>query len=211
MSKAWMLRPEPHGHNRISEFLSNNIIAIGWPFIDDLTGKSREEIKNLLAAPPYNYASLKLGNAYGTVDILVNQMEKDDLVLVPNNEDIYFCQIKSSYQYVSALDNDQDGYPHQRKVTWLAPTKRENLPMDIRSSLKAQQTATNLSKYYDVIKAIAYGKEIPLHSTANLAVNYVSVDYPLRPNEKITITVPQDITKIEAERLGDFIKTIYYK
>lgn len=211
MSNAWMLRPFPHDHSRVNEFLSNNIIAIGWPFIGDLTGTPREDIKNILAGPPYNYTSLKLGNAYGTVDILVNQMQIDDLVLVPNHEDIYFCQIKSDYQYVPTLDNDQDGYPHQRSVIWLNPIKRDNLPMDIRSSLKAQQTATNLTKYYDIIKALANGEPLPSDATSSPATNYVSVDYPLRPSEKITISVPQDITKIEAERLGDFIKTIYYK
>ncbi|WP_153127021.1 hypothetical protein [Peribacillus tepidiphilus] len=57
MSKAWVVRPYPHGINRIKEFLTkkenqdegNGIIAIGWPNIGVLSNKStKEEIKKVL-------------------------------------------------------------------------------------------------------------------------------------------------------------------
>jgi len=211
MSNAWMLRPYPHDTLRINEFLSKNIVAIGWPGIGDLTGTPREQLKTILSNPPYNYSSLKLGNVYGTIDIVVNQMQVDDLVIVPNDNEIHFCQIKSDYFYDLKLDNNQDGYPHQRQVVWLKMINRKDLPMELRSSLKAQQTATNLTKHYETIKSLAYGNPLPIPTSTNITSSYVSVDYPLRPDVMVTVSIPKDITKTESERLGDFIKTIYFQ
>ncbi len=210
MSNSWLLRPSPHGHNRISEFLAGNLIAIGWPGINDLTGKTREQIKDILSQPPYNFESLKLGNAYATVDLFVNQMNIGDLVLVPNNDDIHFCIIKSDYYFDANYDSDALGYSHQRKVEWLSSTSRKNLPMNLRKSLKVQRTAADLSSHYETIKALAYGNDIPQSQASNDEDSFVSVDYPLRPDVMVKITVPSDITKTESDRLGDFIKTLYF-
>ena len=39
MSNAWVVRPYPHGFYRVSEFLTGNMVAIGWPCVGDLTDK----------------------------------------------------------------------------------------------------------------------------------------------------------------------------
>ena len=40
MKNAWLIRPMPDGKLRINEFREKGIIAIGWPGIGDLKGKS---------------------------------------------------------------------------------------------------------------------------------------------------------------------------
>lgn len=89
MRNAWLIRPVPHGIPRVTEFKEKGIIAVGWPCIGNLKGKSREDLKHLLSLPPYSLTGLALGNAYATIDIFVNQMEVGDLLLMPNGEDIY--------------------------------------------------------------------------------------------------------------------------
>ncbi len=210
MSKSWLLRPSPHGINRMAEFLADNITAVGWPGIGDLSGKTREQIKNILSQPPYNLASLELGNAYATVDIFVNQMNINDLALVPDGDDIHFCIIRSDYFFDASYDSNTIGYSHQRKVEWLSSTQRRNLPMELRKSLKVHRATADLSEHYDVIKALAYGTSLPSASDDN-TLELVSVAYPLRPDLMVTVSVPRDITKTESERLGDFIKTIYFQ
>ncbi|WP_163195261.1 restriction endonuclease [Clostridium thermarum] len=211
MSKAWLVRPIPHGTNRIEEFKSNNIVAVGWPLIGNLTGKSRSDIKELLQKHPYNYTSLKLGNAYATIDILVNQMSKGDLILVPNNDDIYFGKIESDYIYDSSKDSDIEGYPHQRKIKWLnGPISRTQLPDSLRSSLKVQRTTADLSKHYTVIKALSEGTPI-----TNIVIpdenEFIDVEYPLRPGVLVKLSIPKNITITEASRLSDFVKTLYFE
>jgi restriction system protein len=210
MSKAWLVRPNPHNIHRINEFIENNIIAIGWPGIGNLSGKTREQIKKILYQPPYELASLELGNAYATVDLFVNRMNIDDFVLVPDGDDIHFCIIKSEYFFDANFDSKQVGYSHQRKVEWLTSTQRKDLPMDLRKALKVRRTTADISKHYDIIKALALEKPLPQVSSSDQDATYVSVNYPLRPDIMVTVAVPRDITKTESERLGDFIKTLYF-
>lgn len=211
MLKAWLVRPLPHGTNRIQEFKSNNIIAVGWPLIGDLTGKSRSQIKLILQGQPYNYSSLKLGNAYATVDILVNQMSEGDLVLIPNNDDIYFGKIESNYVYDTTKDSDDEGYPHQRKIKWLnGPVSRTQLPDALRSSLKVQRTTADLSKHYSIIKALSEGT-IPDDAINITNADFINVEYPIRPGIVIKISIPKDINQNEASRLSDFVKTLYFE
>lgn len=210
MSKAWLLRPNPHNKFRLEEFKAGNIIAVGWPGIGDLTNKSREDIKSLLQGNPYNYTSLVLGNAYATIDILVNQMELDDLILIPNGEDIYFAKVTSNYQYDQSKDNDNEGYPHQRRIQFLnSPISRLSLPNELRNSLKVQRATADLTKHYDLIKNLSEGNEItPLNTNDNN--NFIDVEYPIRHNTVIKLRIPNDLTQNEAIRLSDFVKTLYF-
>lgn len=205
MKQTWLVRPVPHGTNRIEEFRAQNIIAIGWPELQDLTGFSREGLKALLAQAPYGYSGLALGNAYATIDIFVNQMHPGDLVLVANGDDIYFAEITSKYQFNDA--HTDDGYPHQRTVKWLLPASisRQTLSKELRSSLKVHRTTANLSHHEKEIEALAAGKAF-----AREAEKDISISYPLRPDYSVSFTIPSDISKSEAERLSIYFRSIYF-
>lgn len=208
---TWLVRPYPHNILRIDEFRQKNIVAIGWPGLGNLAGKSREELKRLLAQPPYSYSDRKLGSAYATIDIFVNQMRAGDLVLVPDGDDIYLGELTSDYRYDQAMDNDTDGYPHQRTVSWLPVNiSREDLSRELRISLKAPRTAANLSKHgHDKeIAALALGQA--RRSTGTDAAGTTAVSYPLRPGHTITFSIPNDITRQEAQRLSDYFASLYF-
>lgn len=209
MSNAWLVRPYPHNKEikRVEDFKQNNLVAIGWPGIGDLTGKSREDIKRILAAKPYELSGLALGNAYATIDIFVNRMNSGDLVLVPDGADIFFAEISSDYFMDGKYDNEQMGYPHQRKVKWLKSVAREDLSKQLRSSLKVHRTTADLSKHYDEIKALAYGLDYQAKGTE---VETVAVSYPLRKDFSVVFEIPVNITKDEAKRLARHLETLYY-
>lgn len=201
---TWLIRPIPNGTNRINEFRTQNIIAIGWPNIGDLTGKSREELKVLLAGAPYNFSGLKLGNAYATIDIFVNQIKIGDIVLVANGDDIYFATVTSDYQFDSSVD--PEGYSHQRKVKWLSNTSRNTLSKELRSSLKVHRAAANLSHHIDEIVALASGHKVP----ALQSVQTLDVSYPIRPNFTVSFKIPSDLSKTEADRLSTYFRSLYF-
>lgn len=202
---AWLVRPIPHGTNRINEFRTQNIIAIGWPKIGDLTGLSREELKTLLNGPPYELDGLELGNAYATIDIFVNQMNIGDTVLVANGDDIYFAEITSDYQFDISVD--PDGFSHQRQVRWLSNTSRKELSKELRSSLKVHRTTANLSHHVDEIKALATGNPV---SRVAQSVTTINVSYPLRSDFTVEFKIPADISKTEAERLSTYFRSLYF-
>jgi len=207
MSNAWLVRPFPHLIKRLDEFKQNNIVAVGWPGIGDLTGKSREDIKSILSGQPYNLSGLKLGNAYATVDLFVNRMQVGDLVLIPDGEDIYFCEITSDYYIEKSVDNDADGYPHQRKIKFLSNTLRKDLSMSLRSSLKVQRTTADLTKHYEEIKALSHGQEYLRETTER---NSIEVTYPLRSDFSISFEIPADLSKAEAKRLSMYFESLYF-
>ncbi len=207
MKKAWLLRPYPHNTDicRIDEFRKENIIAIGWWELNDLTGKTREEIKSLLEQKPYGLKSVKLGHSYATVDIFVNGIQKDDLVLCPNGGDIYLGMVVGEYRYDSIYANDKYGYPHCREVKWLKHISREELSKQLRRSLKVHRTTADLSKHYQEIYALANDE------TWDNEDNTIDLIYPLRPDFNITLTIPKDMSKIEAERLSLYFSTLFFK
>lgn len=204
---AWLVRPYPCGERRIYEFRNKNIVAIGWYGIGSLFSKSREELKKVLSGEPYSLSGLALGNAYATVDIFVNQMDVGDLVLVPDGDDIYFAEIVSDYYFDATVDNESDGYPHQRRVKWLSDTSRKELTMALRSSLKVHRTAANLSHHAEEIDALANGVEfVP----KNKSGDEVQVTYPLRPEFSVSFSVPRDMTQDEAQRLSTYLASLYF-
>lgn len=202
---AWLVRPFPHGISRIDLFRSDNFVAIGWPGIGDLTGKSREELKRILSQEPYKLSGLALGNAYATVDIFVNQMDIGDYILVPDGDDIYFGQIVSDYHFEPNADSDDLGYSHQRRVEWSTNTSRKNLSMDLRKSLKVQRTTADLSHHYEEIQTLAAGL---IYEPQSLKT--ITVSYPLRADHIISFEIPEDITQDEAQRLSDYMNTLYF-
>lgn len=199
---TWLIRPFPHNKiNRIKEFRSQKIVAIGWPGIGNLTGQSRESIKALLAAPPNNYSGLELGNAYATIDIFVNRINVGDIVLVPDGDDIYFAEITSGYIFDATTVTD--GYPHQRRVRWLSDTSRTALSKELRSSLKVQRATADLSHHATEIEAHATGKPITVAAI-------VDVSYPLRSDFTVNFKIPANISKTEADRLSTYFRSLYF-
>ena len=193
MRNAWLIRPVPHGIPRVTEFKEKGIIAVGWPCIGNLKGKSGEDLKHLLSLPPYSLTGLALGNAYATIDIFVNQMEVGDLLLMPNGEDIY-----------AAVDSNEEGYPHQRTAKWITNTSRKDLSMELRSSLKVHRTTANLSHHIDEIEALCKGEKLAV------TTDYIEVTYPLRADFEVSFKIPKDISKDEAQRLSSYFASLYF-
>lgn len=205
MKQAWLLRPYPDNVKRLAEFRRDSLVGIGWPELGDLSGKTKEELKALLGGEPYRLTGNRLGSAYATADIFVNRMQIGDLLLVPDGDDIFFAEVSGGYQFDAALCGE--GYPHQRKVKWLRNVSRSGLSMALRSSLKAHQTAADVSRHCEEIQALAFGQENPALS----AQKTVDVSYPLRRDFTVRFEVPENMTKGEAKRLASFFEGLYFE
>lgn len=82
-------------------------------------------------------------------------MNINDLVLIPNGDDIYLGEIVSDYIYVPNKDNNHEGYPHQRNIDILnVPISRFTLPDTLKKSLRNPSTIANLDKHYAIIKQL---------------------------------------------------------
>ncbi|MDR1312556.1 MAG: hypothetical protein LBQ12_02410 [Deltaproteobacteria bacterium] len=143
--KLWAIRPAPNFTNRLDEFLSNGMVAVGWPGVGDLgAGLTRQDIKERLRSTYEHYkkdASSELGTAVGILDRFANVLSEGDFILVPDGEDVYVCEVKGGYSYRPELDQDtpDKGYPHWREVKFLKDgepvCKAGELPLAVRRAI----------------------------------------------------------------------------
>lgn len=210
--KAWLLRPLPHNINRMREFRDNDIIAIGWPEIPSLIGMSKNDIKKELKEHPLNYSPNELGIATSTVNNFVNGMRAGDIVVMPNGSDIFFGEITSDYFYDINKSSQKEGYPHQRKVRWMkGPVRRDDLYDELRQSLRAPRTLADLSHHLDSILNFVADENDTVIDPINTNSDFAVFEYPVRLDTEATIRIPKDITQAEAQRLAEFVKTLYFK
>lgn len=151
--KLFLVRAKAENENRIKDFLNEDIIAIGWPGLPDLTGLNKDEITKELEKVGYSTSNATVG----LVNHFVNNIRVGDLCLVPNpdNNDVYLCRIKSDYYY----NSKNNSFPHTHDVEFLNkdnPFNRNDFSEDLNKALKPLMTVADvthrlfeLEKYMD--------------------------------------------------------------
>lgn len=206
MNKAWMFRPLPNNINRMKEFKSDNLIGAGWDDVDDLSGKDINDIGEILTNTYRDKNSKAISNDKATLDIIANRMGIGDYVVVPDDEYVYIGEIVTDYIYDKSKATGK-GYPHQRGVRWIIdPVLRNDLTLDLRSSLKSPRTSVELTHRYKDIQ-IALGEVVEDKLDEK---EFITIEYPIRPDVNVKIEIPKDFKKSESVRVGEFIKTIFF-
>jgi predicted Mrr-cat superfamily restriction endonuclease len=140
----------------LGKFLSEGIVAIGWPQVGDLSGcLTREQMAARLCAiyPHYN-AELRneLSVAAGILLRFANEMNPGDCVMVPDEPDVYIGEITSGYIYRPELrgEDPDAGYPHWHKVSFLNGKKPfcvvNDLPLGVRRAIDCHLTVFAINK-----------------------------------------------------------------
>lgn len=152
------MKYRPHGINRYKEFIKDDVLGIGWPDIGDLGTQQKNEIKQSLQ-DIYQLEGARLGNALGAIWCFVHTMKKGDLIFVRNRKKVSIG-IVSDYKYVSALDNQHDGFCHQRSVKWLETDELLSQYNDaVRATVRTPGIVTGLSYNIDELKLNSLIKE----------------------------------------------------
>lgn len=206
MEKVWLVRPFPHDVDRFTDFRNGQIIAIGWPEVPSLKGRDKNEIRSLLKNHPKKYSPSQLGAATSTVNTFVNGFSQGDRVLIPYEDEVFIGEIESDYFFEPTKVNE--GYPHQRRIKWLkGPISRSDLPDEVRNSLRAPRTVADLSEHSLAIKMLLSNDPQPMTRERH---ELMEVSYPLRTDLNCIVKIPKDITREEASRLSEFVKTLYF-
>ncbi|MFL8674190.1 hypothetical protein [Clostridioides sp. GD02404] len=205
MKKAWLFRALPNNIDRMKEFKANNLIGVGWDYVEDLSGKDINDIGEILNKRDYK-SSRSMSSDKSTLDIIANRMNIGDIVVVPHVDLVYIGEISTDYRYDETKATGE-GYPHQRGVNWIGePLLRNNLTLDLRSSLKVPKTCADLThRYKDIQIALGEVTEDKLDEK-----EFITVEYPIRPDVNVKIEIPKDLKKSESVRIGEFIKTIFF-
>jgi predicted Mrr-cat superfamily restriction endonuclease len=117
VKSVFQLKTKPHGIQRYEEFIKENKIGIGWPGISNLSNVSKEELRSRLRVV-YGYSGARLRNALGAIWAFIDTMKEGDIVMIRKGSLVSIGLI-GPYQYEEQLDNDTDGFCHQRSVDWI--------------------------------------------------------------------------------------------
>ncbi|MDU0345403.1 CBS domain-containing protein [Microbacterium sp. KSW2-29] len=145
--RAWMVRGGRHGE-REQDALRDGRALIGWSEVGDLSGFSREEIRDALSAAHPGESNYLIGNWTGQLDRFVNEMRVGDIMVMPLKSDGTFAigTISSDYGF-----DDREEGEHFRGVEWRrSDVERNTLKHDLRASLKSLLTICELSRFGSV-------------------------------------------------------------
>jgi predicted Mrr-cat superfamily restriction endonuclease len=154
--KIWVVRPKPNFVNRLELFLSEGMVAIGWPAVGDITGLlNKEQMSERLMEAYTHYQDDKrseLSVAAGILSRFVNDLLPGDYVMVPEKDQVYLAEVTSAYDYHPELNSDgpDAGFPHWHKVKYLHDKKPvctiRELPLGVRRALDCHLTVFSINK-----------------------------------------------------------------
>ena len=206
MKRAYVVRAKFNEQSYAKDFFEKYAIGIGWGKASSYTNLTSKGIRDLLSKE-YTLTAIELGNACKSVDCFVNRMKSLDLVLVPDGEEIYFFEVQGDAE-------DTDGEPFEeigeirniRRVKPMCVKAREDLSKELRTALKAKTTVADISKYVEEVEALAFGKPV----RKKIEMKNVYVRFQLRPDYEVKISLPEDITDYEADRLAEYLRYTYF-
>ena len=108
---------KPLGIERITAFLQDNYVSIGYPGIGDLENIGTEELRDRLIHT-YQYSEAELTRHMQAIQMFVHTMQDGDYVLVVEEEWVHLGDL-GDYFYNECFDNTDNGTCHRRGVTWL--------------------------------------------------------------------------------------------
>ena len=133
MSTMWMVRAGERA-SLISDFISNNIVAIGWYELGDMTGlDTYTKIKSSVRStyPEYNNGQFGM-SASQLKKFRLDFKSGDDVVTYDPTARIYHVgKIVSDYQYDTRIKE----YPHVRIVEWTESVSRDDLSTSTKNTL----------------------------------------------------------------------------
>lgn len=203
MANIWMVRSQ--GGELLPLFLNNDVVALGWDALGNLTGKSRNQIKEIVMDSYPNEKAIYQWS--GIVDAFVNIIKKGDFVITydKSSRSYYVGEVTSDYYYDPKLDKD---YPNYRKVVWNNKViSRDDLSSSSKNSLGGTLTVFHVSHDAEVeIFNILKSKKDIIKNEQEIAE-----EVELQSNELLensTETLKDRILNLSADDMEELVKEI---
>ncbi len=163
-------------------FSQHQMVAIGWPEMEDLSGlESREDFK---ARYDQAYPGKSVGHvavSAGQLYRFVREVKIGDLVVYPSQvtRQVNLGTITGEYKFRPDVD---EAYPHQRSVKWLKSVPRTNFSQgalyEIGSAMSLFQVKNYATEFRDA--ATGEAKAPPVESDESVAVVTAEIEEQTR-------------------------------
>lgn len=131
----WLVRADKHGEQE-DGVLENNVVAIGWNDLPDLSNiTTKEELEKLYLETHGPQKKNHTSNVVGQIWSFLKKINKGDLVALPlkRKSGIAIGEIVGDYEF----NEIQSNIKHIRKVNWIKTFPRSSFDQDILFSLGA--------------------------------------------------------------------------
>jgi predicted Mrr-cat superfamily restriction endonuclease len=132
------IESKPLGIERMTTFLQDNYVSIGYPGIGDLENIRTEELRDRMINN-YQYSEPELTQHLQSIQLFVNTMQDGDYVLVPDGDWVHLGDL-GDYFYNENFDDNDNGTCHRRGVTWLKSLAIAELNAGVRELLSDNGT-----------------------------------------------------------------------
>lgn len=168
---VWLLRAG-HKGRYATDFILNDVAAIGWPAVGDLRGRERRE---LVAAVKEHYGEKGASGTAGMLWRFANEIAPGDLVLTPDPEtrELHAGTVIGEYEF--RPNPPVEGYPNVRSVDWSRQFSRDDLPKWILYQLGSLLTVSQPSAQAE-LRAFLAGTS--LDDTGEAAIEAGTEDDP---------------------------------
>ncbi|MDR0437299.1 MAG: restriction endonuclease [Bacteroidales bacterium] len=143
-NKLWMVRAG-EGAYLADDFLTKNIVSIGWNRLGDLSKVNNlNELKELIRENYPDYKKGQIISSAGQIYRFLSEFKKGDCVMTYNHsERTYFIgEIESDYKF----DEKISEYFHIRKVKWIGKVNRDDLSTSTKNTIGAILTIFEIPK-----------------------------------------------------------------
>ncbi len=207
---VWLVRAGRRGEQE-QIALDNNIIAVGWNDLPDLSGiKSREALAKLYREVCPDASANKVANHVGQVWAFLRRIKVGDLAVLPLHiqSAIAIGRVIGDYQYRTDLGSD---VLHIRTVEWLrTDLPRTAFDQDILYSFGAFMTVCQITRNNaeDRIKAVLAGKvSVPMKpdNGGEVGDEEEAFDLELAARDQLLNYVKE---KVSGHRLADLVDAV---
>jgi len=143
-NQLWMVRAGS-GAFLVENFLTKNIVSIGWNETGDLSKvENIEKLKELIKKNYPEYKDGQVISSAGQIYRFLFEFKKGDCVMTYNpSERIYWIgEIESDYKF----DDKICEYFHTRKIKWIGKVQRDDLSTSSKNILGATLTIFDIPK-----------------------------------------------------------------
>ncbi len=189
---VWLVRAG-RGGIHAPDFVKLKAIVVGWGDTGDVTGLSREAVRDLVKDRYPNIAGSHVSTSANVLYRLANTMKADDLVLTPEpaSRTLLMGRIDGPYAYLDApLAGD---IRHSRGVRWFARVERDELSYGAKNATGTLLTftrpsyETEFSRLAELHAADAPPEPLAQHDTVAVSATPQRVSIP----PDVTVPKPQ--------------------
>ena len=170
--RAWIVRVKRDDGTGPAEALDDDTTKIFWN-VDVPAGSPIDDIKAALKLQDPDQSNNKLGNAAGNIHRFITRMQRGDLVLMPDNSDLYFGTILGDAVFEPSTKQ------WSREVDWAnsdAPVDRADVSASLYSRLRTLLTVTEISELADEVGTFAGSVDAPTPLPPQVEARLPAVD-----------------------------------